>query len=75
MIKKIKMFTVICNNCKKQWVDEDNGLTAMTDKSSMIDVIEEDSDWHVEGDKHYCPDCYKGFDEDDNLLINMDRRK
>ena len=36
-------------------------------------MVSEDSDWHVEDNKHYCPKCFGGFD--DNLIINLKTKK
>lgn len=66
MIKEVKMYTVICDNCGKDsnegteyscWVDE-----------SQAEEVATNSDWLKEEDKHYCPDCYF-YDDGDNLIL------
>lgn len=76
MIVKVKMFACKCDNCKEQYVDDYSGFTAMTDKFGIKVLVGEDSEWHTENNElHYCPKCYKGHDEEDNLLIDYDRKK
>lgn len=66
MIVPIPMFGVICDSCGKAWIDEDLCICAHVDESSMSTVINEDSDWQTDGDKHYCRDCWY-WDENDEL--------
>lgn len=58
-----------CDNCGADWSDDYNGFTAFGDKGQMEDHLNE-SEWHSEDDKDYCPDCYH-FDDDDNLVIKQ----
>lgn len=70
MIQEVKMFTVVCDNC-----GEDIGATSEYSCWNDEFYAEEkamDSDWHREGDKHYCPDCFS-HDDDDNLIIDSTR--
>lgn len=62
------MYAAKCDNCGKEWVDEHNGWYAFTDIHSMADNVNNDDEWHNEGDKHYCPSCFS-FDDEDNLII------
>jgi len=66
MIKEVKMFTVICDNCGKD-VCEGTEYSAW-DEADFVTQIAGESDWHIEGDTHYCPDCFS-FDDEDNLVI------
>jgi hypothetical protein len=68
MIYPKTMYAAKCDNCGKEWVDEDNGYFAFTDESSITDNVNNDDEWHNEGDKHYCKDCYS-FDDNDTLII------
>jgi hypothetical protein len=40
----------------------------MTDQISMEQALEDD--WHTEGKKHYCTDCFAGFDDNDEMILN-----
>jgi hypothetical protein len=75
MIKEITMYAAYCDNCGERWIDEETGYVAFTDTSGMRQVIEEDSHWHTEesmtfSDKHYCQKCFKGFDDDDKIMLS-----
>lgn len=69
MVKEKIMYGVNCDNCGKEWIDEDNGFVAFTDKSGINEYLTEDCEWHTQEDKHYCPDCFRGFDDDDNIIL------
>ena len=66
MLKEVKMYTVVCDNCAKD-VNKDAEYSAWNDKRYAEEVAME-ADWIKENDKHYCPDCFT-HDDDDNLLI------
>jgi hypothetical protein len=62
MIIEVKVYSIICDSCKKDAL-EDSGYCGFNDTDAIcID------DWATEGDQHYCPDCHS-FDDEDNLLI------
>lgn len=67
MIKEVKMYTVICDNCGKD-VNADAEYSAWSDTQFTEDMALE-AGWHKEDDKHYCPDCFS-FDDEDELVIN-----
>jgi len=67
MIKIVKMYTIICDNCGKD-VNEGEEYAAWNDEGFAQDIAME-ADWIKEDDKHYCTDCYE-YDDDDNLIIN-----
>ena len=68
MKTKVEMFTVTCDNCKKQFEDEYNGYTAWGDFNDAWENAS-DSDWMgADFDTHYCPNCYH-YDDNDNLII------
>lgn len=66
MLKEVKMYTVVCDNCGKD-VNKDAEYSAWNDKRYAEDIAME-ADWIKENDNHYCPDCFT-YDDDDNLLI------
>jgi hypothetical protein len=66
MIKEVKMFTMICDNCGKD-LCENEEFAAWNDISPLSDIAD-GSDWNTEKENHYCPDCYF-YDENDELVI------
>ena len=72
MIIEQTFYAVQCDNCKV--IAEDDDDTAFwSDRGYCIDNAEE-SDWYIDGEKHYCPDCYS-FDDDDNLVVMSSQAK
>ena len=72
MIKEVKMFTIICDNCKID-ANEDSEFSCYNERQYMEDVAKE-SNWIENEGNHYCPDCYS-FDDNDELVINLSRKK
>lgn len=68
MIKEVKMYTVVCDNCGKD-VNEGAEYSCWNDKRYAQDIAME-ADWLSEGDKHYCQDCFS-YDDEDNLIITQ----
>ena len=66
MIKEIIMYTVACDNCGRD-VNRDLEFSCWADKQTSVDIAQ-DLDWHKEGEKHYCPNCFE-FDDNDKLII------
>jgi len=66
MIKEVKMYTVICDNCGVD-VCEGQEISAWGEEF-WVKEIAENSDWHVGQFYHYCPDCFT-YDDDDNVLV------
>ena len=67
MIKEIKMYTVVCDNCGRD-VNEDADYSCWEDKGYAEDSAME-SDWKKEDNKHYCTNCFVGYDKEDELII------
>ncbi|MBN4061704.1 hypothetical protein JYU20_00720 [Bacteroidales bacterium AH-315-I05] len=72
MIVKMIMYGCRCDNCGKQWYDEETGYVAYTDKAGVNDELE-DGGWHraaqeVGNDKHYCEECWE-WNENDDLVV------
>jgi len=65
---EVKMFTVICDNCKKS-ADEGSEFAGWNDEDFAKDVAT-DSGYATEGDLHYCSNCCS-YDDDDNLIIKV----
>jgi hypothetical protein len=72
MIKEVKMFTAICDNCGTD-VCESEEFSCWNEEFYVNDIASE-KDWHVDGDIHYCPACHS-FNEDDILVINEELKK
>lgn len=67
-IKKIEMYTVICDNCNKS-ADENTDYSCWND-SGYAEEVAQEANFIKENNKHYCNNCYE-YDEDDNLIINL----
>ena len=65
MIKEVTMYTVVCDNCGHTLDDGD--YSCYSDAGYARDNAM-DSDWHEEGSRHYCPDCFF-FDDNDKLIL------
>ena len=75
MKTNVEMFTVTCDNCKKDFEDEYNGYSCYGDFNDAWENASE-SGW-VNGDDydtHYCPNCYS-FNDNDELVIDESRKK
>jgi len=72
MIKELKTYTVLCNNCK-QSADEGSEYSGWGDESQAYEVAE-NADYIVHEGLDICPDCYS-YGEDDEIIINESRYK
>ncbi len=70
-IKKVEMFTVVCDNCKLD-IGTDAEYSCWNDEL-YTETVAMESDWIKEEHNHYCPDCYE-YDDDDNLIIKIERK-
>jgi hypothetical protein len=68
MIKKVEMYTVICDGCGKD-SNSDTAYAAWSDITGAEDVAA-CSDWEKDDEKHYCPDCYE-YDDNDELIFKI----
>lgn len=66
MIKTVIMYTILCNNCGQD-ACEGEEYSCWSEPDYVSDGAEE-SGWHVDDDKHYCPDCWS-WDDEGNLVI------
>jgi len=66
MIQEVKMFTIICDRCKKDVCNE-HDYSCWNDEGYAEEISLEDG-WVKDGDCHYCPDCFT-YDENDNLIV------
>ena len=78
MIKEVKMYTVICDNCGED-LGDNSEYSAWSDESSARDNAV-DSEWAVLDSEHgdeqiFCPKCFKSYDDEDNMIIDKTRTK
>ena len=66
MIKEVKMYTVICDNCGVD-IGKDDEYSCWGEHWQAIDNAM-NAGWHEQDGKHYCTDCYS-FDNDINLIL------
>ena len=67
MIKEVKSYSLICDNCGKTYVENYYDYNVQIDPDMAMEYAKE-NDWISHEGKHYCPNCYK-IDEDDNIII------
>lgn len=70
-IKKVEMFTVVCDNCKL-----DIGESSEYSCWSHGNYAEEnamESEWIKHEGEHLCNDCYD-YDDNDELIIKKERK-
>lgn len=66
MIKSLEIYTIICDNCGKNYYD-DSEFSGFNDKDYVVeDAL--DNDWIEHDNDHICSDCYE-YDDDDNIVI------
>lgn len=65
MIKKVEMFTMVCDNCGN--VLECNGIVAWTDDCSAKEMAMENG-FIKHGIKDICEKCWQ-YDDNDNIVI------
>ena len=70
-IKKVEMFTVVCDNCKLD-IGTDAEYSCWNDEL-YAETVAMESDWLKEGHNHYCKDCFE-YDNDDNIIIKTERK-
>lgn len=66
MIQKVEMYTVVCDNCGDD-IGASQEYSCWNDESAAYENAM-NSDWHQEGDKHYCTGCFS-FDDNDKLIL------
>jgi hypothetical protein len=66
MIQPITMYEAECDNCGEQYVTYD-GICAYHEAEQMKERLME-AEWHTDGDKHYCPECWSLNDNDEVVI-------
>ena len=67
MIKSVTMYSIVCDRCGEQVIEECRGSGAGLNEGTAKEQAME-SEWVEIGDKHYCPDCYEFNDELDKYI-------
>ena len=67
MIKEVKSYSLICDNCGKTYVENYCDYSIWLDESLAIEDAMSEG-WIEHEDKHYCPSCYE-VDINDNITI------
>ena len=67
MIKEVKSYSLICDNCGETFVENYCNYSVWIDIDMAIEYAK-DRDWIEHEGKHYCPECYE-VDNDDNVII------
>lgn len=70
-VVEVKMFTVICDNCKKS-ADEGTDYSCWSDENYAKETADE-AGYVKSDDLHYCPNCFE-YDDDDNLIIKNETK-
>lgn len=58
MIQVTKIYTVICDKCKKD-ISETDEFINQYDDLEMVEELAADEGWIKKGQDHYCPACYE----------------
>lgn len=67
MIKELTIYTILCDNCGLDLM-RNQEYSGFGEIEHLVDICN-DSDWHIEGNRHYCPHCFI-HDEDGELIIH-----
>lgn len=71
MIKKVEMYTVECDNCKKTR-GEDSDFSCWGDENYALEEAKEGG-WIEENEFHYCEHCVS-YNDQDELIIDASRK-
>lgn len=67
MIKEIESYCLLCDSCKRVFIDKYGIYSLYLDRLSPLEYAQAQG-WIEHKDKHYCPECYE-VDGDDNIII------
>lgn len=67
MIKEVKSYALICDNCGKTYTENYCDYSIWLEPDMAIEEAEYEG-WIEHKDKHYCPNCYE-LDDNDNIVI------
>lgn len=60
------MYGIKCNRCQAIYEDSEGANLAVDRHGDLEDSAQEDG-WYVNGDRHYCPNCYT-INENDEVV-------
>lgn len=60
-----------CDVCKKDFLHKFEGWSLYFHEDVMLEYML-DAEWHIEGNKCYCPSCHKIDDYDNVIIKNID---
>jgi DNA-directed RNA polymerase subunit RPC12/RpoP len=69
MLKETKVYSYICDKCKKESSDEEDNV-GWNDKEYAWECAEE-MGWAEIDHSHYCSNCWE-HDDDDNQVVRRD---
>ena len=72
MIKEVKMYTVVCDNCGKD-AFKNSEYSCWSDESTAHECAME-SDYVDHEGFDYCPECIS-IDDEDNIVVDLTRKK
>lgn len=67
------MYICTCDNCECDYEEYDLYMV-YPDQEEADNAVRNNGEWIREGDKYYCPDCFR-YDENDNLIIDKSRKR
>lgn len=67
MIKKVEMYSCVCDGCGKTYVNDELGYIAWVDECQAFEDAAQDG-WTEIGGKHYCPYCCEYNEETDEYI-------
>lgn len=67
MIKKVEMYSCVCDGCGKTHVNDELGYIAWVDECQAFADAEEYGWTEIDG-KLYCPNCYEYDEETDEYM-------
>ena len=67
MIKEVECYYLLCDSCKKLFIEKFGTYSIYLDNVSPFEDAKEEG-WIEHEDKHYCPNCYE-IDINDNITI------
>lgn len=56
MIQEATLYTIECNKCREQLIDDSNDCSAWYDKDTANEIAILNG-WEVTEDRHLCPAC------------------
>lgn len=68
MLKEIKVYTIVCDNCGANLCDESEYCG--WNETDYIKEIAENEGWKEIDGNNYCPDCWRWNEDADGFITN-----